>query len=213
MLKRIRNRNRFFCMFPAAADWYESYLLARSFSQWRRDGFPVPAPHPVKRALLLREAKRLGATAFVETGTFTGDTVWFMRDAFEKIYSIEVQPDLAHLASKRFSNHSHIRIIEGDSAIILNSLMKELNEPTLFWLDGHYSAGVTGRGEKDCPIYEELEAIATRTPPAMTIVIDDYRCFGTEEGYPTWEELCSYIKSKFPKMKIKIELDMIWCQE
>jgi len=212
MFDRIQHRNSLFGMFPFLADWHQAWQLAKSYKHWKHGGLPVPAPHPVKRALLLREALRIKAGCFVETGTFTGDTVWFMRDKLAKVYSIEVQPQLAALASGLFRNDPRVEIIEGDSATALADLVKRINGTTLFWLDGHYSAGVTGRGAKDCPIFEELKAIADHPPEQFSIVIDDRRCFGNDPAYPSYEELTTHIAALFPHLKVTDELDMIWCR-
>ena len=213
MLSRIKLRNSIFRLIPALADIKERLSLLKLYPGWRSEGLSVPAPHPIKRALLMREANRINAETFVETGTFTGDTVWFMRSSFRKIISIEVQKDLAAIAAKRFRAHKHIKIVEGDSAEVLANSLPEMVGPVLFWLDGHYSAGITGKGKKDCPIYEELASIASQPPATFSIVIDDFRCFGTEPGYPTFDELSKYITGLFPRFNIETELDMIWCRE
>ena len=36
-----------------------------------------------------------------------------------------------------------ISIIQGDSGKILNSITNKLKKPAIFWLDGHYSSGIT----------------------------------------------------------------------
>jgi hypothetical protein len=42
---------------------------------------------------------------------------------------------------------------------VLPLIIKDLNEPAIFWLDGHYSSGITAKGDKICPIFEELDSI------------------------------------------------------
>ena len=32
-----------------------------------------------------------------------------------------------------------------------------MDKPTVFWIDGHYSGGITGIGEAVCPILAELD--------------------------------------------------------
>ena len=38
-------------------------------------------------------------------------------------------------------------------------LVRQLDGPALFWLDGHYSGGDTAKGELDTPVSAELESI------------------------------------------------------
>lgn len=212
MIEKLKIRNLIYRIVPFTADWHQAWQLAKSYRHWRTLGLPIPAPHPVKRALLLREALRIKAETFVETGTFTGDTVWFMRDRFPKVFSIEVQPQLAALAAKLFSNNPSVEIVEGDSATALAGIARRIHGSAIFWLDGHYSAGITGRGAKDCPIFEELQAIANHPPARFSIVIDDRRCFGTDPAYPPYADLLSYIATLFPELDVTDEMDMIWCR-
>jgi hypothetical protein len=74
-----------------------------------------------------------------------------MKDVFEQIYSIELSRDLYEKAMKRFTGVTHIRLIRGDSGKELGRVVNEIDRPALFWLDGHYSAGVAAKGEKDTP--------------------------------------------------------------
>ena len=52
-----------------------------------------------------------------------------------------------------------------------------------FWLDGHYSHGISFRAEKDTPIKEELAAIEEALPnlDSIAVLIDDVRCFYPDE--------------------------------
>ena len=81
------------------------------------------------------------------------------RNNFRKIISIEVADELWKKAVTRFNKYKHISILKGDSGKILPVVTKELNEQAIFWLDGHYDFGITSKGEKDCPILEEIDAI------------------------------------------------------
>jgi hypothetical protein len=135
-----------------------------------------------------------------------------MRDAFQDIHSIEVQPDLARIACQRFKKLRHVTIHTGDSSSVLPIIQNKIKGTTLYWLDGHYSAGITGRGAKDCPIYEELEAIAALPPARFSIVIDDHRCFGSDPAYPTYVELLDQLTGLFPDHDVNVELDMVWCR-
>ena len=159
---------------------------------------------------VLREyAKRYRLRVLVETGTFYGDMVEAMKADFDRIFSIELNRDLYEKAMLRFEGVDNIELIHGGSGIELQSIMNKINQATLFWLDGHYSAGVTAKGEIDTPIYEELRHILNGPERRHIIIVDDARCFGTNPAYPSIEELSEFIKSKRPNLDIAVQDDSI----
>jgi hypothetical protein len=131
------------------------------------------------------------------------------KECFSQIYSIELSNELYKKAKKRFSGENKISIIHGDSGIELEKIIKKIDQPALFWLDGHYSGGVTAKGDKDTPIYEELAHILSSPQRGHVIIIDDARCFGRDSDYPTINELIDFIKTKRPDAKIEVECDSI----
>jgi hypothetical protein len=145
----------------------------------------------------------------IETGTYYGDMVEAMKNDFNRIYSIELSNELYENAKRRFAGDDRIMIIHGDSGIELGKLITDLDQPALFWLDGHYSAGVTAKGDKDTPIFEELTHIFGSRQIGHVIIIDDARCFGTDPAYPSFDELSGFIKANGPDVKIEVENDGI----
>jgi len=177
-------------------------------ASWILHGRPAPPPHLIKQKTVLEHARRWHTPVLVETGTLHGDMVEAMKNHFEAIYSIEISPELAKKAQQRFAGNSKIRIIENDSAIALKSLVPELHRPSLFWLDGHYSGGNTGKGEKVTPVFEELSSIYSSGIDHV-VLIDDARLFGTDKDYPTMEELESHIRDLRPDATITTANDCI----
>lgn len=118
-------------------------------------------------------------TLFVETGTFQGETLNNMIPHFKRLVSIELNHSFAESCKTKFSTYKNVTIVEGDSSKELESICKELDEPTFFWLDGHWSGGNTGRGDKDCPLLEEIEVIVKHCKEMCVIAIDDVRLFGS----------------------------------
>lgn len=58
------------------------------------------------------------------------------------------------------------------------SIVRQLDltsRKAFFWLEGHYSGGVTGRTEHDCPLWFELDAIKNSVRDDHVIVIDGAR--------------------------------------
>ena len=176
--------------------------------KWLIEGKPVPPPHLIKQKMLLTNAKLHNTNIMVETGTLMGDMVDAMKGHFSQIYSIEISPEFARKAQQRFKGNNKIQIIEADSGVALKSLVPQIQEAAIFWLDGHYSGGETGKGDKDTPILDELASIYASKYKHI-VLIDDARCFGTEKDYPSIDELTSYIKSLNPSVSVTITNDCI----
>jgi hypothetical protein len=178
-------------------------------SDWEKQGKPFPPPHAVKQITIEYYQKLSGYNILVETGTYLGDMVEAERKNFKKIYSIELGEKLWRRAVKRFSKYDHIKIIQGDSGKILDQITSQLKEPAIFWLDGHYSEGITAKGEKDCPIFEELDAIFRYNKLDHILLIDDARNFIGKGDYPTIEQLSKFVTSKNDRYKLSVENDII----
>jgi hypothetical protein len=189
-------------------NWLRARKHGREFRRWEKQGKPVPPPHIVKQRTIRTLADRFGLKTLVETGTYYGDMVEAMKRRFSQIYSIELSKELSERAAKRFRGERHVNIIHGDSGTELGKLVRRIDQPALFYLDGHYSAGITARGAKDTPIYEELAHIFDHDRRHV-IVIDDARCFGREPDYPSIEELREFVRSKKPDAEIEVEDDSI----
>jgi hypothetical protein len=181
----------------------------------------LPAPRvpssEEKRARILEIAKRLQCNTFVETGTFVGDTVAYMLGHFRSIISIELSPELARRAQRRFLQEPSVRILEGNSSEVLGSVMQTLGERAFFWLDGHYSYTCdvegerieTARGPEDTPVLKELAALLGDSAYDHVIVIDDARHFTGKGAYPTRRAISRLVQSYDRGYKVSVEDDMI----
>ncbi len=167
-----------------------------------------PSLHTVKQNTIRKFGAKHGYQVLVETGTYLGDMVEAQRDHFERIYSIELGEQLYNDAVKRFERFTHVSILLGDSGVVLKQLIAEIHQPALFWLDGHYSAGVTAKGEKETPILAELETILG-APYEHGILIDDARLFTAQHDYPSIDELAAFITGKAPNRMVAIADDII----
>lgn len=177
---------------------------------WKKHGKPVPPPHVVKQGTLREFAEKFNLKVFIETGTYYGEMVEAMKPYFNQIYSIELSTELYERAKHRFAGDQRITILHGDSGHVLGELLPRLDQPALFWLDGHYSGGETAKGNKETPIYEELTHIFNSHQKGHVIIIDDARLFGTDPAYPTLDELGEFIQLKSTQpLKFEIENDSI----
>jgi hypothetical protein len=164
---------------------------------WETGGRFGP-PHIIKQHMLLDHARKFNTDILVETGTFLGDMISAMKDHFKEIYSIELSEELHERAKSAFRKYSHIHLVVGDSTTALESVLGGIKERCLFWLDGHYSGGITALGDARCPIRAEIEAILRHPIKDHVLLIDDAICFDGNHGYPTLFELHDIVVSRFP---------------
>jgi len=176
---------------------------------WEKQGRPSPPPHIVKEELIKNFAQTFNTPILIETGTYLGDMVYAMKKSFSRIISFELDHNLAAQAQQRFANDNHIQIIQGDSGKLLGDYISTIDEPCLFWLDGHYSGGITAKGTLETPIKNELTAILSHPVDGHVILIDDARCFTGENDYPTLDELRNFVAERKPNHKFSVEHDAI----
>jgi len=180
---------------------------------WNLKGRPVPSPQVIKRRIIKEYASRYKIKSFIESGTYMGDTVEDCKRIFKKIASIELDPSLYQGAKKRFENDNHITIYKGDSGEIIGLIMKEVSEPCLFWLDGHYSEGITAKGNLNTPILDELTHILHHRIKTHVILIDDARCFNGLDDYPSIDTLREIVKKVDNNLRFEIADDIIRISE
>jgi hypothetical protein len=177
--------------------------------QWEEAGKPLPPPHTVKQQAIQYYQKKSGYSVLVETGTYKGDMVLAQKEYFKKIYSIELSQMLFEKAKKRFHGQAGIHLLQGNSGEVISDVLKELKEPAIFWLDGHYSGGITATIEKYSPIEEEMEMIIANNQLKHIILIDDARGFNGEHGYPTIQQLEQTTANRLPGYHLSVDEDII----
>jgi hypothetical protein len=130
----------------------------------------------------------------VETGTLFGDSALKLSRYFSRVYTIEINRGLFEKASARFQNNDRIRVLFGDSKLVLRDLVKDIHQPCLFYLDAHFSgdhatnwkrsrwrgyrvdtgyAGERPTAENQVPLFEEIKAIHDGMKSRCLIYIDD----------------------------------------
>ncbi len=195
-----------------------SSLIFRIKHQYRKlnDRITIP-PYSEKQEIILSHKEKFRLNTLVETGTFLGDTIERCKNDFNKIISFELSNTLAEKAAKRFENYDYIKIVQGDSGKLLCHELVGINEPCLFWLDGHYSSEflmgdeyiVTARGDKNTPIVEEIKAILSHSVKNHVILIDDARCFNGKDDYPSIAELRNIIFKFRSDLSVVVKRDIV----
>ena len=145
----------------------------------------------------------------VETGTWTGDGISnALISGYNKVYSCDIDPVMVNNAREKYKNQN-VEILNDNSVIALEKILKDINERCLIYLDAHVMP--TGKAEfefsnhhlelsekfqsKICPVIEELSVVSNHHIKNHTLVIDDLHCFGTWmfEGL-TEDEVIEYVK-------------------
>jgi hypothetical protein len=182
---------------------------AKHLKIWRENNQPTPPPHEWKQLIIKFYAAKYGINIFVETGTYLGDMIAAQVDYFDQLYSVELGNKLWNDATKRFSENTNVCVINGDSSKELINIMHKLDKDALFWLDGHYSEGITARGNTDCPIFDELKTILLNNNFHHVLLIDDARCFDGNGDYPTIQNLEKVILEYRSNYKVEVINDII----
>jgi hypothetical protein len=195
--------------------WLDSIWLVRWFAdcraewKWRRSDRRGQLPARTKRRLLRRYAQEYGLHILVETGSYLGDTVATLRREFNHVYSIELSAELARQARRRFRGASNVTIVEGDSGTVLHEIVRGLHAPALFWLDGHFSGGVTARGSRDTPVLAELETVLSHPQQGHVLLIDDAGWLDVELGGTGLEQIQAQILAAHPHWVVDLRNDIL----
>ena len=194
-------------------DWSKgrvNVVSRKEIRDWAERRYSAPSPHFIKQNCLLRNGVP-GAT-WIETGTFMGDTTAFLALHAPQVYSIEPEPRLYKQVSALFENHKHVEILNGLSEVVLPTLLSKVRGDVNFWLDGHYSAGITFKGPVDTPVIAELKAIAENLQQLgrVSVLVDDVRCFDPSlqeySTYPSVDYLVDWARAH--QLKWHIEQDI-----
>ena len=183
--------------------------VTRQLGEWRSREYTDNAPQFVKENVFLKYG--VPKAKWVETGTYFGSTTDFLVKNFGTVYSIEPSKELFENAVKKFKNEN-VELFNDVSEAIFPQLLPTLNGDINFWLDGHYSGGVTFKGKTDCPVEDELTAIKDNLSnfDKVSILVDDVRCFlPTNEDftdYPSIDYLVDWARAN--KLTWRIEQDI-----
>lgn len=162
----------------------------KALIRWGNNGYAAPSPHFIKQIVLFRNA--IPNSVWVETGTHLGETTKELSKYGSFVYSIEPDPTLYSNAAEHFRSYPNVEILKGLSEEVFPLLLPKLSGDVNFWLDGHYSGGITHKGPQDTPILEELAHISANLNHfrKVCVMVDDIRCFNPElDEYSTYPSL------------------------
>jgi hypothetical protein len=120
-------------------------------------------------------------TCFIETGPLMGDTIFEVEPYFNKLYTIEYSEYYYNYTKSKY-NGNKINFILGDSSVEFITLLPNITDKCIFFLDGHWSGDITGKSVKDVPLEEEITHIHNLFQNEAVIIIDDFRLFGLDQS-------------------------------
>jgi hypothetical protein len=187
----------------------QNNYLKKVISDWNNGKKVGAPPHLIKQLHIKNLQNKFNAKILVETGTYLGAMVKAQAKFFTKIYTIEVSKEIYIKTKEELKLLSNVDFILGDSGEVLQELVTKIKEPALFWLDGHYSGGITSKGILNTPIYKELDSILN-TPYQHVILIDDAQDFKGTDDYPSIDDLKNYIYGIKKSYTFKVKDNMIF---
>ena len=168
--------------------------------EWELRQFGAPSPGFIKQVNVMRNG--LQDATWIETGTFLGDTTALMAATGRPVFTIEPEPNLYARAIQRFQGMLNVNVINELSEIAMPNLLRTLRGNVNFWLDGHYSGGITHKGPQNTPLFDELKTIASNlgTLDKVVVMVDDVRCCDVrhaeyEKDYPSLDFLVDWARS------------------
>lgn len=170
----------------------------------------------VPEQVVLDMARMTDSTAFIETGTYHGNTTRWAQKHFRCVHTIERAKSLFDKFSPGLSELSGVTPHLGDSREVLQRILKTMTtENAVFWLDGHWSGGETAGNEDECPLLGELACLQHRTNDI--ILIDDARLFLSAppvphkaEQWPTVSEIIDALAKFDARQFIQIVDDVMF---
>lgn len=151
----------------------------------------------VPRELMLFIKANDEIDTFIESGTYLGATAFWASQHFSKVITIEASKELRDTAAQKYSSQKNIEFRHGNSPDVLADIVQQLDTPAIFWLDAHWSGGITYGQQIECPLRLELEIIKTSKQENI-VLIDDASFFLSPPPAPhridAWPTISEIIK-------------------
>ena len=103
-----------------------------SYREWVSNGRPfddMGVPPGVKLWVIRDYARHFGLRAFVETGSYKGDSISALLPYFDDLYSVELGQHLYEFCAWRFADAPTVHLHLGDSPGFLREMLRSLERP------------------------------------------------------------------------------------
>lgn len=132
-----------------------------------------------------------------------------MSGMFPSVITVELSDRYSELAKTDLAALTNVVAEHGSSPTVLGKLEAE---PTLYWLDAHWSGLDTAGEENPCPVLDEIAAIPAH--PDDCLLIDDARLFAATrepDRWPTLVRVIDALREARPGAHITVLHDLILC--
>jgi predicted O-methyltransferase YrrM len=111
-------------------------------------------------------SKQFNLKTFCETGTYHGGTAQIVSQYFDKIITIESNPDSHQIASNNLKDIQNCNLYLGNSPEIMSQCLEKNNSSIFFFLDAHW--------EYYWPLLDELKVIKEKNLKPVIAIHDFY---------------------------------------
>lgn len=119
---------------------------------------------------------KFGITTAIELGSAVGGTTKWLGENFEKVITIEINPEYRNVCLKRVSGMANIECLLGSTVDLLTDVLADYfsstNETPIFHIDSHWA--------NNNPLLEELEIIR-KSGLKPVLEIHDFKVPGKPE--------------------------------
>lgn len=95
--------------------------------------------------------KKFNIKTAIELGSAVGGTTKWMCENFDKVVTIEINPEYRNVCLKRVAGFENVQCLLGSTVDLLAGVLADLNETAIFHIDSHWA--------NNNPLLEELEII------------------------------------------------------
>lgn len=156
---------------------------------------------------MLQLRDRFNLKWFVETGTYYGNTAEATALVFDRVLTVECcNWDFMSETRERLGHYPHVTMYDSESVTFLMHILPLLSQPTLFYLDAHWSGQEDQKPRTECPLLAELDTISS-LDGQHCIVIDDLPLFQVRreppfdpDVWPSIDDITAVLDSWTPKV-------------
>lgn len=174
--------------------FYEKISRFAFFKQIINYIFFGSIPEYKKRICLRKYLKLFYFKNAVESGTYFGRSTKILAKYVKNVHTIEIDRGLHEFVTKKYKNLNVIFHL-GDSEEIFAKILEYITGPTIFYLDGHTSGGITGKGNRNTSLSKEIFMLGKFAFLSDSLIlIDDAESINGTNDYPAMGVIMSFAK-------------------